>query len=243
MAGDKVVHPRAAARVLIVFAVVIAAFLAGQRARPVAVHQVSQRVARDAARRPSLASLQSKLNGLARNVTKLKKQLAANGAADAGFLTRTDAAAYLKTADANAQFLKADGTAVNAQRVGGIAADGLVQGSGQLQTNAVTIGVAGTESQLLGDGSVRVLAGLSNAAAPYLKVANDTASPLQLTYTGANASTSVIAAHSTVTLTPTQAQVGIQVFDATSRLWAVTVSDASTGAGAVFAGQWVTGLH
>src|SRR5947208_42413 len=39
---------------------------------------------------------------------------------------------YLKIADANAKFLKADGTAVNAQKLGGLAPNQFFQGSGNV---------------------------------------------------------------------------------------------------------------
>jgi hypothetical protein len=55
---------------------------------------------------------------------------------------------YLKIADANAKFLKADGTAVNAQKLGGLAPSQFFQGSGSV-VSGVLGNLTGTSQQLL----------------------------------------------------------------------------------------------
>jgi hypothetical protein len=166
--------------------------------------------------------------------------------ANAEFLKLTAANAdFLKIGDANAEFLKIDGTAANAQKLDGISADGLIQGKGQVLSNAIT-NPAG-DTLLLGDGSVRILVGLApgvqGAPQPYIKLANDTSSSLNFTVIGGTSPSSTIPAGSQTTVTTSQPQVDIQIFSAgggggAGKIWTATLSQT----GNEFVGQLLIGL-
>lgn len=194
----------------------------------------------------ALVKMQHKLGSYLK-IRNANAQFLKISAANAKFLKLADAnAKFLKIDDANAKFLKIDGTAADAQKVGGIGPDQLIQGRGQVLSNAL---IATSANQaLLGDGSVRVLIALVSGRTPTVTLENDTSSALNFTVSGGGSPSSGTVAPNggQSAVTPGAApQLDIQMFGGgggAGKVWTVTLSTASTQAGQEFVGQMLVGL-
>jgi hypothetical protein len=174
--------------------------------------------------------------------------------ANATFLKITDAnARFLKIDAANAQFLKIDDA--NSQFLKITDANSrFVQGRGGLVTGAMSV-TDGTSHVLMGDGSVRVLVGLSPAGGRQVLLENDTDALLNFTVNGGMSSggATTIKPGSTQLLLPAVqsvetgagGQLDIQLFGGgggAGKVWTITVSALGGAGGNTFVGQMLIGL-
>jgi hypothetical protein len=173
-------------------------------------------------------------------------------------------ATFLKITDANNTFLKNTATAADSQKLGGIPAGQYFQGRGNVMTNAVSITDGTTQPGLqgakpmMGDGSVKVLIGLSPSVggpgpepAVFLQNTQTTGSINFTVNGGKNADPnggSSIGPGQTVTLIPAvqdQGQLDVQLFGGgggAGKVWTLTVSDVGGAGGHSFVGQLLIGL-
>lgn len=178
-------------------------------------------------------------------------------------------ATFLKIEDANRTFLKNVATAADSQKLGGIPAGGYLQGRGNVLSNTASItdgttqpGLKGAQP-LMGDGSVKVLIGLSQPTVggpgpvPAVFLQNtDANASINFTFNGGtnadpNGGNS-IGPGQTVTLVPAVqtpgqngpgGQLDVQLFGGGGgKVWTLTVSDVGGAGGHSFVGQLLIGL-
>jgi hypothetical protein len=162
--------------------------------------------------------------------------------ANANFLKITDANTnFLKINDANTRFLKIDATATDSSKLGGMTPDKFFQGHGNVTTGEKTISDAvSTPTQMMGDGSVRILIGLLNALVPQVTLQNDSAESLNFTTNDPQQAPGTIkpGGGQSTALNVRGSQLDVQIFSATGKVWTLTVSSVPDGAGGhMFVGQ------
>jgi hypothetical protein len=170
---------------------------------------------------------------------------------NATFLKIEDAnASFLKITDAGNEFLKVDGTAANAQKLGGMTSDQFFQGRGNVLTNELT--VTNAQQTLMADGSVKVLIALDqNSGLPAVQLENDTSSSLNFTVNnGGRPGNGTIAGNggqTTVVASSANAQLDFQIFASgggggAGKVWTATLSAAAGQGGTTVVGQLLIGL-
>jgi hypothetical protein len=164
----------------------------------------------------------------------------------------------LKIPDADSKFLKIDGVATDAGKLGGMTPDMFFQGRGNVMTGQMMLtGNQATPPTLMGDGSVRVLVNLDAQGTPTITLQNMTNASINFTDIGADKSGGTIPANGQTDLQPRQDQVDIQMFGSgggggagagsgggggAGKVWTATVSTIAVTGGQQFVGQLLIGL-
>ena len=178
--------------------------------------------------------------------------------AQADYLKISDANTnFLKIDDANRTYLKLDGTAADSHKLGGLTPDQFVQGKGNVMTAELSVSNSTQQnSVLMGDGSVKILIGLTQPAnggqpQPQVTLENDGTTSLSFTFNGgtlSGKSTTTVPPGGTSALLPAvQSQNGggqldVQIIGGDGKARTLTISAISGSAEYTFVGQMLIGL-
>jgi hypothetical protein len=121
-----------------------------------------------------------KLDATFMKIDKANQEFLKIDAANAEYYKIQDAnASFLKIVDANNEFLKVDGTAANANKLGGLTQDAFVQGHANVLSGAVTLKVDGSVHPLMQTADGAILIGLLvNSDGEFITIHNGTSSPI-----------------------------------------------------------------
>lgn len=190
----------------------------------------------------NVIELKSNVTELNSNVSELKSNVYTKAEANSTFM---------KSGAAAAEFLSKDGTAANANKLGGLGASAFIHGTGGIATGTATAKLGGNSMPLVtsGDGSLVVRAQVTAGAGPAFTITNSTTEAMTwiATVDGTVTDGSLSAGATSVPLVINDGndvgQATVQLLPAVqNQAFTLTVStEPATGGGQRFVGQMLNG--